>query len=322
MSSKYPRFRLVVVDNASTDGSEQIVTRKYGADRRLAVVANESNLGFAEGCNLGASRANGDYVIFLNNDTEVDRGAIGALVAALKENPSIGAAQSRLLMMTDKKRLDSTGDILSTIGWPYSRGRYEIDQGQYDSQRDVFSARGAAMIVRKGVFDEVGGFDSDYFMYYEDLDLSWRIRLRGYTIVFVPESVVYHVGGRLSAYGNPRAVVNNMYSGRNYIATLVKNLELRNLLVYGSVHIVVHLSTIVFYLSQRRVHEALGLVLALPRAIVDFPMMWGKRRVVQRFRVVSDKEIFRNVRKISIMDYLRSHIARRILTRPRMMVRA
>jgi hypothetical protein len=96
---------------------------------------------------------------------------------------------------------------------------------------------------------------------------------------------------------------------------LVKNLELRNLLVYGSAHLVVHLLTIVFFLSQRRVHDALGLMLALPRAIVDLPVMWGKRRVVQRFRVVSDKEIFRDVLKISTTDYLRRHVATDYLRR-------
>lgn len=316
MSSKYPRFRLVVVDNASTDGSEQIVTRKYGADRRLAVVANESNLGFAEGCNLGVSKTNGVYLMFLNNDTEIEMGSIENLVGALEEDSSIGAAQSKLLMMSDKKRFDGTGDTASTIGWPYSRGRFEIDEGQYDSAREIFGARGAAMIVRKSVFEEVGGFDPDYFMYYEDLDLSWRIRLRGYRIVFVPQSVVYHLGERLLESGGPRAVANNLYLGRNYIATLVKNLELRNLIVYGSVHTVVHLSTIAFYFLERRVQEAVGLVLALPRAIADFPMMWRKRQFVQALRVVSDKEILRNVRRISVVDCFRMHITRRRLSRP------
>jgi GT2 family glycosyltransferase len=313
LSSNYPLLEVVVVDNASADGSLDLIVRKFGADSRLKVVANRQNLGFAEGCNRGAGTAKGQYLIFFNYDTEVERDAIENLVAALEENASIGAAQSKLLMMSDKKMLDGAGDFTSIAGWPYSRGIFEIDQGQYDSRTEIFSARGAAMIVRKVIFEEIGGFDSDYFMYYEDVDLSWRVRLRGHTIVFVPDSVVYHLGGGQPK--GPKGVVSNQYSGRNYIATLVKNLELRNLLVYGSAHIVVHLSTIVLYLLQGRVHDALGLILALPKAIVDLPFMWRKRQVVQRFRVVSDKEIFRDVLKISTTDYLR-YVARRRSARP------
>lgn len=313
LSSDYPRLEVVVVDNASVDGSLDLIVRKHGADSRLKVVANRQNLGFAEGCNKGASTANGQYLIFFNYDTEVERDAIENLVAALEENASIGAAQSKLLMMSDKKILDGAGDFTSIAGWPYSRGIFEIDQGQYDSRTEIFSARGAAMIVRKVIFEEIGGFDSDYFMYYEDVDLSWRVRLRGHTIVFVPDSVVYHLGGGQPK--GPKGVIGNQYSGRNYIATLVKNLELRNLLVYGSAHIVVHFSTIVLYLLQRRVHDALGLILALPKAIVDLPVMWRKRQVVQRFRLVSDKEIFRDVLKISTTDYLR-YVARRRSAQP------
>ena len=315
LGSDYPLLEVVVVDNASADGSLDLVVRKYGADSRLKVIANRQNLGFAEGCNKGASKAEGEYLIFFNYDTEVEPDAIEKLVAALEENASIGAAQSKLLMISDKKRLDGAGDFTSIVGWPYSRGRFEVDYGQYDSGTEIFGARGAAMIVRKSVFEEVGRFDSDYFMYYEDLDLSWRIRLRGYKILFVPDSVVYHLGGGLFEPKGPRGVLNNLYSGRNCIATLVKNLELRNLVVYGSIHTFVHLSTIILYLSERRVREALGLMLALPRVVVDFPMMWKRRQAVQTFRVVSDKEIFGNVRKISIMDYVRSHVNRRILSR-------
>jgi hypothetical protein len=305
LSSDYPQLEVVVVDNASTDGSLDLIVRKYGGDSRVKLVANQQNLGFAEGCNRGASTANGQYLIFFNYDTEVERDAIENLVAAL-EDASIGAAQSKLLMMSDRKILDGAGDFIRIAAWPYPRGRFEIDQGQYDSQTEIFSARGAAMTVRKAVFEEVGGFDSDYFMYYEDVDLSWRVRLKGHTIVFVPNSVVYHRGGEPEG---PNVAVRNLYLGRNYIATLVKNLELRNLLVHGSAHIVVHLLTILFYLSRRRVQDALGLMLALPRALVELPAMWRKRQVVQRFRVVSDKEIFRDVPKVSAADYLRRHVA-------------
>jgi hypothetical protein len=129
-------------------------------------------------------------------------------------------------------------------------------------------------------------------------------------IVFVPHSVVYHLGGGLDPR-EPRGTTANLHSGFNYIATLVKNLELGNLFVYGSIHVLVHVSTILFYMSQRRVREATGLLLAMFKATADFPIVWRKRQYVQSTRLVSDKEIFRNVHRVSFADYLRSHAARK-----------
>lgn len=314
LESDCSQLEVIVVDNASVDGSPELILQRYARDPRLILIRNPRNLGFAAGCNMGAQKANAQHLIFLNSDTQVDRSAIGNLIHALDENLAIAVAQSKLLMFGDKSRLDSTGDFISTIGWPYSRGRLEADCGQYDLNREIFSARGAAMIARKAAFREAGGFDSDYFMYYEDVDLCWRIRLRGHTIIFVPQSVVYHLGGGLDL-SDPRGTTANLHSGLNYIATLVKNLELGNLFVYGSIHIFVHVSTILFYLSERRVREAIGLVLALFKATGDFPTLWRKRQCVQRTRVVSDKEIFRNVRRVSFADYLGGHFARRALAK-------
>ena len=195
LRSSYKPLEVVVVDNASTDGSAQYLSRRYKKNGRIVLVICDRNLGFAAGSNLGARRANGEYLFFLNCDTEAMPSAVGNLVSVLERHSSVAAAQSKLLMMSDRRRLDSAGDFICTVGWPYSRGKRTIDRGQYDSKREIFSARGAAMFVRKRVFDEVDGFDADYFMYYEDVDLSWRIRLRGYSIEFAASSVVYHLAG-------------------------------------------------------------------------------------------------------------------------------
>lgn len=321
LESGYSQLELIVVDNGSLDGSLQFISQNYTHDPRFALISNQLNVGFAAGCNMGAQKAKGQYLIFLNSDTEVEKGAVGNLLHALDENAAVAVAQSKLLMLTDRSRIDSSGDFISTIGWPCSRGRLEVDSGQYDHSLEIFSARGAAMIVRKAAFIEAGGFDSDYFMYYEDVDLCWRTRLRGHTIVFVPQSVVYHLGSGLDP-GGPRGTTANLHSGLNYIATLVKNLELRNLLVYGSIHMLVHVSTILLYLSERRVREVLGLALALFKAASDFPKLWRKRQYVQRTRVVPDSEILRNVRRVSFADYLRAHVSRRALVKSRALGRA
>ncbi len=317
LRSGYPAFEIIAVDNASNDGSLQLICGRCKSDRRLRAVANPRNLGFGGGFNLAANDAKGKHLVFLNNDTEVEPDAFANLVAVLERDPSVGAAQSKLLMMTDRDRIDSAGDMIPTIGWPSSRGKYEIDHGQYDVQVEISSARGAAMIVRKAVFQEVGGFDPDYFMYYEDVDLSWRIRLRGYKIEFVPRSVVYHFGGEFSDSSLLVRVLRSFRSGRNYIFTLVKNFDLRNLFIYGSIHMAIHFMTAFSYIYQRRLPEALGLLLALPPSVTDFPNVWRKRLAVQRMRRVPDNQILGSgILRASITDYARTNITRRMLLRP------
>jgi GT2 family glycosyltransferase len=261
-------------------------------------------MGFAAGSNLGARRAKGEYLFFLNCDTEIMPSAVGNLVSVLESHSSVAAAQSKLLMMPDRRRLDSAGDFICTVGWPYPRGKDTIDRGQYDSKREIFSARGAAMFVRKRIFDEVDGFDADYFMYYEDVDLSWRIRLRGYSIEFAASSVVYHLAGAALGGQVHRMTAPSFYSGRNYIATLVKNFETRNLLTYGTNHLIVQLVTILYLISKKRAHEAFGFMVALLAAVKDFRRNWKKRVTVQSVRRVSDYRILKLARHTTLKDLL------------------
>lgn len=160
------------------------------------------------------------------------------------------------------------------------------------------------MLVRKRVFDEVDGFDADYFMYYEDVDLSWRIRLRGYSIDFAASSIVYHRTG--AAGGQFHAMtVPSFYSGRNYIATLVKNYETGNLLMYGIDHLIVQSVTILYLISKQRAHEAFGLTVALLAAAKDFRRNWKKRVIVQNIRLVSDAQILKHARHSTLKDLVR-----------------
>jgi len=292
LSSNYPYLEVIVVDNASTDSSLELIG-KYSHDSRLRLITNRQNLGFSEASNQGAKEAHGLNLFFLNNDTEIKRDTILQLVRVVEQSNSIGAAQSKILMMSDKSRLDSAGDTINIMGWPRSIGKLEVDQGQFDSVSEIFSARGAALMVPKRIFDAVGGFDSDYFMYYEDVDLSWRIRLQGYKVALAPHSIVYHEGGPATKSNDAqRQVLGSLYSGRNYFTTLVKNLEAHNLIVYGTLHLTVHVGTVAYYLLKGRTYEALGLLFALVLIVRDLPISWRKRLIVQNLRLVSDREIF------------------------------
>jgi hypothetical protein len=312
LNSNYPHLEVIVVDNASTDSSLGLI-EKYSHDSRLRLITNRQNLGFSEASNQGAREAHGLNLFFLNNDTEIERDTILQLVRVIEQDRSIGAAQSKILMMSNKTRLDSAGDTISIIGWPRSLGKLELDRGQFDFVPEIFSGRGAALMVPKRIFDAAGGFDSHYFMYYEDVDLSWRIRLQGYKVALAPHSIVYHEGGATAKSNNAqRKVLDNLYSGKNYFATLVKNLELHNLLLYGTLHLVVHVGTVAYYSLKGRSYEALGLLFALVLIVRDLPISWRKRLVVQNIRLVSDREIFSKTDSQTIARYFRQAFARSI----------
>ncbi|HEX2043017.1 MAG TPA: glycosyltransferase [Acidimicrobiales bacterium] len=182
------RLELIVVDNASGDGSAGRIT---DAVPEATVVEAPRNLGFAGGCNLGASRASGEYVAFLNNDARPDRRWVAEAVAAFEQSLSVTSVASKVLDW-EGRTVDYVDGGLTWFGMGYKREVGRPDHPAYDEPRDVLFATGAAMFVRADVWDEVGGFDDRYFMFYEDVDLGWRLNLLGHRVRYVPGSVAYH----------------------------------------------------------------------------------------------------------------------------------
>jgi GT2 family glycosyltransferase len=156
----------------------------------VCLVEPGKNLGFAGGANLGAERAGGDVLVFLNPDTVVAPGAIAELARTLEE-PSIGIAMPRLRLLAEPELLNSAGNVVhvSGLAWP---GGYRTRAEALTEERDVPYASGAALATRADVFRELGGFTDELFMYQEDLELSWRARLRGLRVVVNPRADVYH----------------------------------------------------------------------------------------------------------------------------------
>lgn len=187
-------FETIVVDNGSTDDSAAVL-----ADHpEVAVVALPANLGFAGAVNAGIAAARADVLVLLNNDTEAEPAWLGALVAGLLAAPGAGMATAKVRLFDRRDTLHTTGDTVDRAGHAGNRGVWEVDRGQYDGARWVFGASGAAAAYRRALFDDVGVFEAAFGSYYEDVDLAWRARLRGWRCVFVPAAVVYH---KLSATG-------------------------------------------------------------------------------------------------------------------------
>lgn len=181
----YDSYEIILVDNNSSDGSVEFVTQNYP---HVILIKLNANKGFAEPNNIGAKISKGDYLLFLNNDTIVTPPFLTKLINVIESDKKIAMCQS-LLLKPDGK-IDSSGDFIDHLGVVYS------SKTLTNESREISSARGASMLVRKDVFEMLGGFDEKFFVTFEDVDLGWRSWIFGYRVVVVPKSIVYHSGGQ------------------------------------------------------------------------------------------------------------------------------
>jgi len=182
-------MEVLVVDNGSSDGSPDQVRRRFPQVRLVEI---GSNLGFAAGNNLGLRLALGTHLVVLNQDTRVRPGWLAALVQAAEAGPRVGAVTSKLLFASRPDHVQNAGSLLLSDGSGGDRGSGELDRGQYDRPEEVFAFCGAAALLTRPMLADVGMFDASFFNYYEDTDLSWRMRLRGWRVLYEPAAVVEH----------------------------------------------------------------------------------------------------------------------------------
>ncbi|MBP2322833.1 GT2 family glycosyltransferase/glycosyltransferase involved in cell wall biosynthesis [Kibdelosporangium banguiense] len=217
----YPadRLQVICVDNASGDGS---IERIRTSVPDVQLIESDTNLGFAGGCNLGVLHAKGNVVAFLNNDARPDRNWARAAVDVLLTDPTVAAVASKVLDW-EGKRVDFVDGGLTWFGMGYKTHQGELDEGQFDTPRDVLFGTGCALFVRAKTYRELGGFDERFFMFYEDVDLGWRLNLRGWRVRYAPASVAYHKHHQsMTTLDNSREIY---LLERNALAALYKNVS-------------------------------------------------------------------------------------------------
>lgn len=295
----YPNYEVIMVDNGSTDESLAFV------DKNIAVVRNKTNVGFAKANNQGVKIAKGKYILLLNNDTKVTAKFLTTMVDRMEKDLKIGAMQPKIFLMDYKKLLDNAGSFLNTIGFSEHWGYGEKDSNEFDQEREIFAAKGACLLTRHKLVDEIGLFDSDFHSYYEESDFCWRVWMAGLKVIYYPKAYIYHKVGFTSKRMSQIDI--NYYSLRNRMAAMFKNFEALNLLKYLVPHLFLLSGLGFYYLIRLQLSKAYMVFKAIAWALWKLPELSAKRREVQTKRVKRDKEILPIIMHKTDWGHLFSH---------------
>jgi GT2 family glycosyltransferase len=265
---------VVVVDNGSTDGSLALAKNQL---QHVQLIRLADNRGFAEANNIGARAASGsDALALLNPDAFAEPGWLEALVEAAEQDPSVAAFASQMRLAESDGYLDGAGDSYHVSGRAWRNGHRVAASRWPAVDAEVFAPCAAAALYRRDAFEEIGGFDPRFFCYFEDVDLGFRLRLRGHRAVYVHSAVVRHVSSALSGYRSDFAV----YHGeRNAVWTFVKNMPGPLLWLYLPQHLLLNLTALVYYPWRR---QGLTVLRAKLDALRGLPETLRQRRLVQR----------------------------------------
>lgn len=279
-------YAIILVDNASRDGSLEIV-RRFPSVR---LISQEANTGFARGNNLviDAASDESEWIALINPDAFADPRWLEALLAAAESHPEFDVFGSKLVNAADSSLLDGTGDAyhISGLAWRTAHGVPVATLGE--SGGEIFSPCAAAALYRRSALLDVGGFDEDFFCYAEDVDLGFRLRLAGYRCLYVPQSVAHHVGSGTT--GGQHSDFSVYHGHRNLVWMFVKDMPGLLFWMLLPLHVALNLVSIVWFAlrGQGRV-----ILRAKWDAVLGLPKMWRKRQQIQAARVASVGDIWR-----------------------------
>ncbi|PIP17922.1 MAG: hypothetical protein COY82_02345 [Parcubacteria group bacterium CG_4_10_14_0_8_um_filter_35_7] len=286
-SQSYPqeKFFIIVVDNGSSDETARYIKESFP---EAELIQNRYNVGFAEGNNIGvrvAIKNGADYVVFLNQDTIVASNWLEELVKVAESDKTVGMVQSKILLWTEKDKINSLGNHIHFLGFAFCGGYKEQDKA-IEGTPEITYASGAAMLVKIEVLEKVGLFDKDLFLYHEDVDLGWRTRLMGYRIVLAPKSIVYH------KYEFARSVEKYYWMERNRFVVMLKNYKWSTLL-FMSLPLAFMEAGLLFYslFSGEFLQKLKGYFYFLN--LFNLYKIFKKREKIQKNRKIKDKDIIK-----------------------------
>lgn len=272
----YRRFSIILVDNGSNDGSNDFVIRNYP---EVKIIALPRNVGFSTANNIAIKTVKTEYAALLNNDAVAHPLWLKTLVEALEEHPEAGFAASKMLFYDNPEIIDRVGDGYTRAGTGLLRGRGMMADS-YDGREWVFGACAGAALYRTRMLRDVGLFDEDFFLLYEDVDLSFRAQLKGYKCLYVPEALIYHKGSGSIIYDSPTSVY---YSHRNLEWVYIQNMPARLILKTFFPHIIYNVAAFFFFAARGRSKD---FIKAKWDALKGMNKALKKRRQIQKNRTV------------------------------------
>ena len=285
-------IEVVVADNGSTDASLE-----YLRTQPIRLITLDKNYGFAEGYNRAIEQVEAEYVVLLNSDVEVTENWLNTLLEFARARVNVVAVQPKILSWQSKEdaqharssdilfeHAGAAGGMMDCLGYPYCYGRMmshvEYDHGQYDEPRPIFWASGACLLIRRDIYLQVGGLDGQFFAHQEEIDLCWRLHCRGYEIMSVPQSTVYHLGGGALGYESPRKTYLNF---RNNLLMLYKNLPA------GQMHFVLFIRFFLDYVA--------AIQMLVARKWLNFKAVLQARKDFLKMR-----RIYKNIREDNLRN--------------------
>lgn len=296
-------FDVIVVDNGSADGSQEMVQQEFISTGRLnlRLIVNRTNRGFCAANNQGFAASDAEFIALLNNDAEAAPGWLAALRSAFDGRPDVGMAASKILVYEDPRRIDKVGHLIYPDGQNRGRGTGEIDFGQYDHREETLWPDGCAAMYRHRMLDRIGGFDEDFFAYADDAELGLRARIAGWRCLYVPEAVVRHRRGSTLGVRSTRRIE---LIERNRVLLAVKLFPWSLLWLNGAYYLARIGAGLVAALKDKgevshysgstgKLRLALALIKGDLQAIPLIPKMWRKRREIESYRKLSPSQVRR-----------------------------
>ena len=302
LKSNFNSYEIIVVDNNSTDGSQKWIKENYPD---IHLIENDSNHGYAGGCNNGADAAKGEYVLFLNNDTIHEPDWLAHLLKSIERGDNIAAIQPKILNYYEKNIFDyagGSGGAMDIFCYPFARGRLflekEHDTGQYDDAKPCFWASGTSMMVNRDLFFKAGKFDETFFAHMEEIDLCWKLHAMGYAIWVEPKSVVFHKNAvSLPMYTQQKHYLNH----RNSLLMLLSNYSFINSFYFGTLRIILEFTALFYAAFKIDYNHFSGILRALVWVLLNPGSIVRRRRHFKKIRSLDDKEILKKLCRTPIV---------------------
>lgn len=246
----YPKWELIVVDNNSTDKSVSYLKKRFSKLSNCMVIQNPINM-YSQGLNLGAKAAKGKFLAYFNNDVAIDKKYFAEIIKVFTKDKKLAIAQGKLLNLYKHRIIDSAGETMDKFGNPVTIGAGERDSGQYDVEEEILSASGSACVIKKRIFERLGGYDPDYGIGYEDMDLALRSRRLGLKVKRFPKAIVFHKRASTDLAEFIKVKVK-WHFNKNRLSTMIKNYPFSVLIYTIPTTLVIYLGITLYEWVVRR----------------------------------------------------------------------